>query len=52
MLWFPKDSFDYEHPFYKDLMELSKKIKSISSIEVTTPITGGGGTYFKIVLQG
>ena len=46
-LWFPKDTFDYEHQFYKDFMELRKKIKSISSVEVRE---NHDGTIFKIVL--
>ena len=50
ILWFPKDNFDYEHPFYKDLQKL--KIKAISSIEITQYQDDRDGTYFKIVLQG
>lgn len=50
LLWFPKNNFDYEHPFYKDLQKL--KIKAISSIEITQYQDDRDGTYFKIVLQG
>jgi hypothetical protein len=50
MLWFPKDNFDYEHPFYKDLEKL--RIKAISSIDIRRYADERDGTYFKIVLQG
>jgi len=52
MLFFPKDTFDYEHPFYKDFEKWRKKYRGIvNSVEVI-PSGDGSGTIFKIELQG
>ena len=47
--WFPKDNFDYEHPFVKDLMPLRAKIRKTGSVEVRE---SSGGTIVNINLQG
>jgi hypothetical protein len=52
MLWFPKDTFDYEHPFYKDFEKWRQTHRGIvNSVEVR-PSGDGIGTIFKIELQG
>jgi hypothetical protein len=50
MLWFPKVTFDYEHPFYKDFDKWRQTHKGIvNSVEIRP---SGDGTIFKIELQG